>query len=105
MPARFALLGTKQTNIADVARSVGDALGRTLSLRESSYRGGEYFFNRDSDGTELSVEQNVRDEEGQYVEPEYSHYRVLVYVNYGNSAIERKVADIPGLHFLRVETV
>ncbi|TXS51746.1 hypothetical protein EAO75_09810 [Streptomyces sp. uw30] len=76
-----------------------------LSLRESSFKGGEYFFNRDNQGMEISVERHIPDEEGEYAEPGFSDYDVLVYVNYGRKATEERIAALSGLHLLRFETV
>lgn len=105
MPSRFTLFGSNGFTVAHVAQLIGEALDTELSLRESSFKGGEYFFNRDSEGMEISVERHMPDEEGDYAEPGFSDYEVLVYVNYGKTAAEERIAALSGLHLLRVETV
>lgn len=105
MSSRFILFGANGSSVARVARLVGEALDAELSLRESSFKGGEYFFNRDSEGMEISVERHMPDDEGDYAEPGFSDYEVLVYVNYGKTAAEERIAGLSGLHLLRVETV
>lgn len=105
MPSLFTLLGSKEVSAADVAYLIGEALSMSLPVRESSFKGGEYFFNRDSGGMEISVERHVCDEEGEYAEAEFSDYQTLVYINYGNSDVEQRVAALSSLSLLRSETV
>ncbi|MGK5695561.1 hypothetical protein ACSNOJ_22150 [Streptomyces sp. URMC 128] len=105
MPSLFTLLGSKEIGAADVAHLIGEVLSVSLPVRESSFKGGEYFFSRDSGGMEISVERHVRDEEGEYAEAEFSDYQTLVYINYGNSDVEQRIAAISGLRLLRSETV
>lgn len=105
MSSLFTLFGSKEVSAADVAHLIGEVLSISLPARESSFRGGEYFFNRDSGGMEISVERHLCDEEGEFAEPEFSDYRTLVYINYGNSDVEQRVAALSGLCLLRSETV
>jgi hypothetical protein len=103
--SRFIAFGAQGTNIEYVAQLIGEALGVDLSLRESSFKGGEYFFIRTGEGMEISVEQHARDEEGEYAESGFSNYGILVYFNYAPSGMEERGAALSGLRLLRVETL
>ncbi|WP_158717553.1 hypothetical protein [Streptomyces sp. NRRL WC-3744] len=103
--ARFALFGFRDPDLPRVAHLIGDALTVHLDMRESSFKGGEYFLHRDVDGREISVEGNVRDEEGILTEPDFPAYAVLIYVNYSNLLAESRISKIDGLEFLRVEEI
>ncbi|MFD8489446.1 hypothetical protein [Streptomyces sp. NPDC059712] len=105
MASRFTVFGASDCTCSDVAASLGEALQINLSERESSFKGGKYYFTRGPDGVEISVERNVRDEEGVYSEPEFSKYKILVYVNYGRVDVDEAVAAISGLHLLRTENI
>lgn len=105
MSARFSVFGVKNGHLASIAQLVGRSLDISLSKRESSYKGGEYYFNRSGDGVEISIERNVRDEEGGDAELDLSDYGVLVYVNYGSMEMEDRISGVAGLELLRVEDV
>ncbi|MEU6593682.1 hypothetical protein ABZ923_31470 [Streptomyces sp. NPDC046881] len=103
--ARFALFGFKNPDVSVVARLIGDALTVHLDMRESSYKGGEYFLHRDVGGMEISVEANVRDEEGVLAEPDHPDYPVLVYLNHSSLPAESRISEVDGLDLLRVEDI
>ncbi|GAA2530640.1 hypothetical protein [Pilimelia columellifera] len=62
-----------------VAQAMSAALGVTLSLRESLYRGGEYFYAELPDGTALRVQHNVDLDE--LAEPAYADAATVVYAS------------------------
>jgi hypothetical protein len=105
MPSRFILFGFNGDNVARVASAIRDSLRIGLTRRESSFKGGEYFFMRDSSGMEISVERNVRDEDGDFAEPDFQEYGILVYVNYSTSRVEEKIAALAGVNLLRIDTI
>jgi hypothetical protein len=105
MSNRFALFGAKDSNVTYVAESIGGKLHISLSRRESSFKGGEYYFHRSDAGWEISVEENVRDEEGYFTESAFSDCGTLVYVNYADADLEAVIAEISDLRVLRVEAI
>ncbi|MCX4400557.1 hypothetical protein OG840_01755 [Streptomyces sp. NBC_01764] len=105
MPSRFTLYGAKDFTVADVADMVAAALNIKLSRRESSYKGGDYFLHRDEDGFEVSVEGHVRDEEGNFEEPDFPQYATFVYINHSLPGVEDKLATVQRLDLLRTEVV
>lgn len=105
MASRFTLLGAKGLEIAQASRLVGVLLGIRLEMRDSSYRDGEYFLHRYSSGTEVSVEGNVRDEEGELTEPEFPEYTALIYLNYSRVELEGALSAVEDFDLLRVEIV
>ncbi|MFI6404353.1 hypothetical protein [Streptomyces sp. NPDC050548] len=105
MAARFTLFGIKGLKVPDVAQLVAEALSVQLARRESSYKGGEYFFHRGADEVEISVEEHVCDEEGFQAEPEFSEYAVLVYLNYSRLDMEERLLTVKGLDLLRSESI
>ena len=105
MVARFKLFGAKGLEISEVAQLIAESLGLRMDLRESSYKGGEYFICRDESGAEITVERNALDEEGIRTEPEFSEYETLVYLNYGQVATEQVLSEVRELKLLRSETV
>ncbi|MEV0982473.1 hypothetical protein [Streptomyces sp. NPDC049915] len=89
----------------DVTQSLKGNLNVDFQVRESSYRGGEYFLHRGAAGLEISVETHACDEDGEYAEPAFTEYETLVYVNNSNPEVEGKMAAVTGLELLRTETV
>ncbi|MFI9809988.1 hypothetical protein ACIHEJ_37775 [Streptomyces sp. NPDC052301] len=105
MKSRFTLLGAKGLKVPEAAELAGAALKIGLDLRESSYKGGEYFLHRYIDGAEISIEGNVRDEDGVLTESEFPEYSTLIYLNYSRSELEESLSDVREFDLLRSEAV
>lgn len=105
MPSNFTLYGAKGLAPADVVRIIGPRLGVDFSLRDSSYKGGDYYLYRGDDGVEVSIEKHERDRDGMLGEPDFPQYSTLVYVNYARPEIDRELAAVDYLDLLRTEVV
>ncbi|MGP3980039.1 hypothetical protein [Streptomyces sp. KR80] len=95
----------KRRGIADVAEILAASLGVEFALRESSYKGGEYYLYQGADGLEISIEAHWRDEDGILAEPDFPQFSVLVYVNHIITGMDEKLAAVDGLELLRCEVV
>ncbi|MEE1763539.1 hypothetical protein [Streptomyces sp. SP18BB07] len=105
MSARFILYGMEGWALNEASRSISTALGVEFSVRNSSYKGGDYYFYRGVGRLEISIEENVRDDEGILGEPEFPQFDALVYVNCSISEVERKLSTVEDLQLLRAETI
>ncbi|MGW5306042.1 hypothetical protein ACWERF_19170 [Streptomyces griseoluteus] len=105
MASRFTLFGAKGLSVPEAAELAGVVLGIELDLRESSYRGGPYFLHRYADGAEISIEGNVRDEEGVLVESGFPDYATLIYLNNSRSELEKTLSEVGKFDLLRTEVV
>jgi hypothetical protein len=105
VPRRFALYGVDALTVSRVSLIVAAVLGVNFSLRNSSYKGGDYYLYRGMERLEISIEGNECDDEGVPVEPEFPLYAVLVYVNNSTDEVERKLSNLNELKLLRLEIV
>lgn len=105
MSARFILYGMEGWALSEAARSIATVLGVDFSVRNSSYKGGDYYFYRGVGRLEISIEGNVCDDEDILTEPEFPQCGVLVYVNCSISEVEQKLSTLENLQLLRAETV
>ncbi|MEU3529161.1 hypothetical protein AB0E62_35825 [Streptomyces sp. NPDC038707] len=105
MASLFTLFGAKGLGVPEVGRLVSEVLGVDLEMRESSYKGGEYFTHRYADGAEISIEGNVLDEDDVHVEEGFPEYSTLIYLNYSRLELEERLSRVKELDLLRSETV
>lgn len=105
MSARYSLYGMQGIEISDAARIISDSLNVKFSPRDSSYRGGEYFRYRGSEGLQISIEKHWCDEDGELAEPDFPQYSALVYVDRLDAGTEGKLDAIGLLDLLRSEVV
>ena len=98
----FDLYGTDELSVGEVRDLVTLMLSVEFSLRNSGYRGGDYFLWQ-GDGEEVvTVCGNFEDEDGELFEPEFSEFPVLLQVDGSERAewIETLIAAT-GLTLLR----
>ncbi|MEV0204292.1 hypothetical protein AB0H97_03735 [Streptomyces sp. NPDC050788] len=101
----YTVYGVRRLAPRDVAEIVSAKLAADFTLRESSYKGGEYFIHRTADGVEISIEKQFSDEEGELSEPDFPEYATFVYVNRGKSEIDRQLNELDQLHQIRSEMI
>lgn len=98
---RYILYGAKEPSAGEVAAAIERSLEVDLELRESSYKGGEYFRHRGESEWEVSVELNWRDEEGILAKPKFPDFPVLVYLSEAPVEIEEIVDVVPQIRKLQ----
>lgn len=67
--------------VEEVTRALEGGIGANFVEHESGFRGGVYF-RLASDGEEILVQPNSPDVEGYLPEPDFGHWKTLVYVNH-----------------------
>lgn len=103
MASRFHLYGSQGHSLKATAHAVSDALDVDLELRESSYKGGEYYYGATTEGFKVTVENNWEDEEGELVEPEWPSFKILIYTEMLTADGERTMSAVPHVTPLRIE--
>ncbi|MFG3494168.1 hypothetical protein [Streptomyces sp. NPDC047886] len=86
-----------------VAGRLSRELGIAFQVRESAYRGGEYFLFDLPSGGEVSVERNYEDEEGFLMEADFPDFSTLVYLSDVEDSTVVAVSRLSGFVELRRE--
>jgi hypothetical protein len=103
---RFDLFGARIGGLSTIGTVVGNAAGLEFHLHESGYLGGEYFRGTGEGAVEVLIQTNFEDDEGYLVEPEFSAFPTLIYVNDSNDDVADAIASIDDdIVALRSETV
>ena len=99
----FDLYGSDELTVGEVRDIVGSALRVEFSLRNSGYRGGDYFLWQGEAAEVVTVCGNFEDEDGELYEPEFSDYPVLLQVDGSERAewIRTLIEAASGLTLLR----
>ncbi|GGY07279.1 hypothetical protein GCM10010510_61530 [Streptomyces anandii JCM 4720] len=97
---KYLVYGMKSTAVEEAVVAISNALQVTFELRESSYKGGQYFRYRDNGGWDVSIESHWQDEDGLLAKPDFSEYSVLIYVNEVPLEVEGKFDRIPSIRKL-----
>ena len=96
--------GTPQRDLAAVQDAVAGVLAMPFALRDSDYRGGQYYLGVWPDGDEIIVQDNFWDPyDREWFEPENPDMRILVYASVRGDRgddVERRLARVPGLRKL-----
>lgn len=103
MTRRFDLYGCSNIALDDVAGLAGDVLQVVFELHDSSYRGGDYFLWRGTNGEEIILQRNFEDDEGYLSEPDNPSFSVLLYASGLGEAGYELLAGIDGVRLLRTE--
>ena len=77
----YLLFGVTGNDIRESCDAVGGASGIQMMPHESDYRGGEYFRFGDTGVEHFILQRNFQDDEGEWVEPAFQKYHILLYVN------------------------
>jgi hypothetical protein len=98
-----SLYGWRHTDLRAAAEQIAEALSIEFELRDSSFRGGDYYGWRGLGDEELFVQENFRDLQGELEWPEYAEYHVMLDV--GGRLSDRAyevLTALPGLDLLQV---
>jgi hypothetical protein len=101
---RGGLYGWKGRDLAGAAKQVAEALSIELELRDSSFRGGDYYNWDGPLGEELIVQRNFRDAEGELEYPEFPEHQVLLQASAFEEAVLDVIGDLSGLDKLESYT-
>ncbi|GHI07934.1 hypothetical protein Scel_62550 [Streptomyces cellostaticus] len=102
---KYLVYGMQSAVISDAMSLVSRVLGVAFEVRESSYKGGEYYRYVDQAGWDISIQSHWRDEDGILAKPEFPQCSVLVYVNEVPREVEEKMDSIPSLSKLQSRVI
>ncbi len=86
----YDLYGLISSDLEKLAQDLGQILGVTFSLHESSYRGGDYYRSGMPGQEEFILQSNYDQIEDEVVEPEFPTYAALLYVGPTDHSAEIK---------------
>ena len=96
----FLLYGFQTTDLKEIAKKVGTALGVCFEERESMYQRGDYFYWRDSSThQECKIKRNfwewAESDDDLWAEPSYMEFPMIMYVveSPGSSILEEKISQ------------
>jgi hypothetical protein len=92
--------------VEDLALLVAQALDVAFVFR-ASYELGEHYDYRGPGGEHIEIKQNVEDDDGELMEPQYPQYRAFVYVTQSRRArdIALRLARTDDVELVRCELV
>ncbi|MGW0902840.1 hypothetical protein [Streptomyces sp. NPDC002853] len=105
MSDRFNLYGAVEPDTARLAKKISESVGCDFAVRDSSYKGGEYYHFQDSSDLEITIERHGRDDDGDLTEPDFSQYTTLVYADNVSEDVEASLRGVEGLELLRSESL
>ena len=74
------LFAVAAADLVKAKLAVESALNAQLNAHESEYRGGEYF-RVEHNGTNLVLQQNFEEDDGEPTEAEFPHAEIILYVD------------------------
>lgn len=99
---RFVTLGWKDATLKEAAGALEKALGSPLSLRDSSYYGGEYYTLRRSSEYRLIRYRNHDEVRGELVRASYREFAVLLEVTMPDTDnLQHELTEAAGAVLLR----
>jgi hypothetical protein len=102
---RDDLYGWRHSDLTRAAQQVSRALGVDLELRLSSFRGGDYYTWSSPNGAEIIVQQNYRDEHGQFEVPRFPAHLVLLYATRLDEHAYEVLGQLDGMELLESRTL
>jgi hypothetical protein len=93
MMKKSNLFGASALDLDAAKLAVEHAFSAAMEAHESAYRGGDYF-RLGRDGTELLLQTNFMEDDGEVTEAEHAEAQVLLYVDGEAENVDRVAAAI-----------
>jgi hypothetical protein len=100
--ARHDLYGAQVGSLAELVAELEKVLGVEFVLRDSMYRGGDYY-RHDGCGGDVLLQRNLEDDEGYLAEPTFPQYPILLYVSGASERYTVLLTGMSRLELLRSE--
>ena len=100
MTKRFDLYGSQSLPLSELAHRVEVALGLPVQLRDSFYRGGDYYRGTGDGGRRADPSNELRRPR----RTDFPDHTVLVYVTGADETMTEQLRRVPDLGLLRTET-
>lgn len=101
----YMLFGIRGTDLPAARGVIEGLLGIQLRPHESGYHCGDYFRSGDVGEEHWILQKNFDDSDGEWTEPSFPEYGLLLYVNEASRASEIEAALAPVAAMLTKEEV